>query len=306
LVLGPGRPPSPAAGLTSRLGRASVRSVSFSGQPCPACGGRELVRRPAGFACAFCGARVVPRLEPGTLCASGAGGFCAHPAESLCQACARPLCDRHNDPRHLYWHARLDWTVLCPDWTGADRVEWARLNRALPRLPAPDVEPPFEWHPYEKESRQAVGRLEYEVLEVVRPLARRWFGDATEVGCLFDGVCAECVGEAEEVVSDAVDAFSVRYRQVALRDRLAALRAECEQGLRYIEGFLGRPVAREVPDEDSLPAPDVLDSTSQRVDWDRWGIRLRDRLAAIDRFAPRVAACGAREEGTKGDRTASY
>jgi hypothetical protein len=234
------------------------------------------------------------------------GGFCAHPAESLCRACARPLCDRHNDPRRLYWQAGLDWTVLCPAWTGADRAEWARLSRALPRLPAPDVEPPFEWQLHEKESRQAVGLLEYEVLEVVRPLARRWSGDATEMGCLFDGVCAECVGEAEEAVSEAVAAFSVRYRQVALRDRLAALRAECEQGLRYIEAFLGRSVAEAVPDESSMPVLDVLDSTSARVDWDRWGIRLRDRMAAIDRFAPRVAACDDEAEGAKSGGTGSY
>jgi hypothetical protein len=247
----------------------------------------------------------VPRLEPGTLCASGVSGFCAHPAESLCHACARPLCDRHNDPRRLYWHAGLDWTALCPAWTGADRAEWARLNRALPRLPPPDIEPAPEWRRYEKESRQAVGELEYEVLEAVRPLARRWFGDATEVGCLFDGVCAECVSEAEEAVREAVGAFVVRYRQVAIRGRLAALRAECEQGLRYIEDFLGRPVANAVPDEESMPALDGLDATSPRVDWDRCGIRLRDRLAAIDRFASRVAACGAEHGDGRSDEAVS-
>jgi hypothetical protein len=232
-------------------------------------------------------------------------GFCAHPAESLCHACGRPLCDRHNDPRRLYWQAGLEWSVLCPAWTSAERAEWAHLNRALPRLPAPDIEPSFEWHHHEKESRQAVGEVEYEVLEAVRPVVQRWSGDATEVGCLFDGVCPECVSEAEETVKDAVGAFVVRYRQVALRERLAALRAECEQGLRYIEEFLGRPAAKAVPDEESLPALDVLDSTSPRVDWDRWGIRLRDRLAALDRFASRVAACGADEGTVRGDEAAS-
>jgi hypothetical protein len=202
------------------------------------------------------------------------------------------LCDRHNDPRRLYWHAGLDWSVLCPGWKGADRAEWARLNAALPRIPAPDIEPPFEWHQHERESRLAVGLLEHDVLDAVRPLARRWSGDATELGCLFDGVCPECVSEAEEAVNEAVEAFVVRYRQVALRDRLAALRAECEQGLRYIEGVLGRSVAATLPDEHTMPALDALDGASSRRDWDRWGIRLRDRLEAIDRFASRVAACG--------------
>ena len=146
--------------------------MPFHGQPCPSCGGKELVRRQSAFACAFCGARIVPRLEPGTLCADAEGGFCSHPAESLCRACSRPLCDRHNDPRRLYWHAKLDWSVLCPGWKTADRTEWARLNAALPRFPAPDIEPPFEWHRFEKESRQAVGGLEHEMPEAVRPLAR--------------------------------------------------------------------------------------------------------------------------------------
>jgi hypothetical protein len=182
--------------------------------------------------------------------------------------------------------------VLCPDWTGADRAEWARLNAALPRLPAPDVEPSFEWHRHERESRQAVGLLEHDVLDAVRPLARRWSGDANEQGCLFDGVCPECVHEAEEAVTDVVERYVVRYRQLALRDRLAALRAECEQGVRYVEEVLGRSIATEIPNEDALPALDSLDSASPRRDWDRWGIRLRDRLQAIDRFASRVSACG--------------
>jgi hypothetical protein len=250
------------------------------------------VRREAAFACAFCGARVVPRLEPGTLCASGESSFCAQPAESLCRACGRPLCDRHNDPRRLYWHAGLDWSVLCPDWTGQDRSEWARVNAALPRFPAPDVEPTFEWQALERESRQAIGMLEFTVLEGIRPLVGRWSGDATEMGCVFDGVCAECVTEADEAVSEAVEAFVVQYRQVAVRDRLAALRAECEQGLRYIADVLGRAPAESISDEEKLPPLDVLDSVSPRRDWDRWGIRLRERLEAIDRFASQVARCG--------------
>jgi hypothetical protein len=254
------------------------------------------VRREAAFACAFCGVRVVPRLEPGTLCASGQGGFCAQPAESLCKACGRPLCDRHNDPRRLYWHAGLDWSVLCPGWTGAERSEWARVNAALPRFPAPDVEPGFAWRFLEKESRQAIGELEFTVLETIRPLVRRWSGDATEMGCVFDGVCAECVTEAEGAVSEAVEAFVVEYRRVAVRDRLAALRGECEQGLRYIQDVLGRAPARSIADEDRLPVLDTLDSASPRRDWDRWGIRLRERIEAIDRFASKVARCGADEQ----------
>ena len=50
-----------------------------------------------------------------------------------------------------------------------------------------------------------------------------------------------------------------------------------------------------------MPALDVLDSTSPRRDWDRWGIRLRDRLAAIDRFASRVSACGGEGGSSDGD-----
>ena len=76
---------------------------------------------------------------------------------------------------------------------------------------------------------------------------------------------------------------------------LAALRAECEQGLRYIEDVLGRPPAENVEGEENLPPLDTLDSSSPRRDWDRWGKRLRDRRAAIDRFAAQVAKCGKKE-----------
>ena len=257
-----------------------------------------MVRRQAAFACAFCGARIVPRLEPGMLCADAESGFCSHPAESLCRACSRPLCDRHNDPRRLYWHAALDWSVLCPDWKAADRTEWARINAALPHFPAPGVEPAFEWQDLDRESRKAVGFVEYEALEAVRPVAQKWNADTTEMGCVFDGVCAECVGEAEVAVSKAMGPFVRRYRQIALRDRLSAIRSTCEQGLKYIESFLGRAPAKEIADADSLPTLDTLDSESPRRDWDRWGIRLRNRLETIDRFAPRVAACGSKDDST--------
>lgn len=253
------------------------------------------MRKEAALVCAFCGARVVHRLEPGTLCASGEG-LCAQAAESLCRACGQPLCDRHNDPRRLYWHAGLDWSVLCPDWSGSDRSEWARLNAALPRFPAPDIEPTFEWRRFEKESRQAIGMLEFTVLEAIRPVASRWSGDSTEMGCVFDGVCAECVTEADTAISELVEGFVVEYRQVAVRDRLAALRAECEQDLRYIEDVLGRAPAESVPNEDSLPPLDTLDGSSPRRDWDRWGIRLKERLRALDQFAAHVARCGSRED----------
>jgi hypothetical protein len=234
----------------------------------------------------------VPRLEPGTLCTDDEGGFCSTPAESLCRACGRPLCDRHNDPRRVYWHARLDWRVLCPSWTAEDRAEWARLNAPLSGFPAPGVEPPFEWRRHERDSRQAVGFLEYSALEQVRPIVKKWAGDANENGCLFDGVCGECVTEAEEAVSEAVESFAVQYRQVALRERLAALRAEYEQALRYVESVLGRAPLASIKGEEKLPSLDGLDSDSPRRDWDRWGIRLREQLEAIDRFAPRVGACG--------------
>jgi len=253
------------------------------------------VRKEAALVCAFCGARVVHRLEPGTLCASTRGGFCAEPAESLCRACGQPLCDRHNDPCRVYWHAGLDWGVLCPGWSGADRSEWARLNAALPRLPAPDIEPSFDWRRFEKDSRQAIGMLEFTVLDSIRPVAGRWSGDSTEMGCVFDGVCPECVAEAEAALSEVVGGYVAQYRQIALRDRLAALRAECEQGLRYITDVLGRAPAESIPEEDTLPPLDTLDGSSPRRDWDRWGIRLKERLGAIDRFAARVAKCGSAE-----------
>jgi hypothetical protein len=258
------------------------------------------VRKEAALVCAFCGARVVHRLEPGTLCTSGQGGFCPEPAESLCRACGQPLCDRHNDPRRIYWHAGLDWSVLCPDWSGADRSEWARLNVAPPRFPVADIEPSFEWRRFEKDSRQSIGTLEFAVLEAIRPVAQRWSGDSTEMGCVFDGVCAECVTEAEAALSEVVSGYVVRYRQVALRDRLAGLRAECEQGLRYITDVLGRTPADSVPGEDSLPPLDTLDASSPRRDWDRWAIRLKERLGAIDRFAARVARCGSPETAGAG------
>ena len=186
--------------------------------------------------------------------------------------------------------------MLCPDWSGADRSEWARLNAALPRFPAPDIEPSFEWRRFEKESRQAIGMLEFTVLEAIRPLARRWSGDSTEMGCVFDGVCAECVTEAETALSEAVEVYVVQYRQVAVRDRLAALRAECEQGLRYITDVLGRAPAETRPGRghparpwtrSTPPAPGATGTAG--------GSGCERRLGAIDRFAARVAKCGSAE-----------
>lgn len=267
--------------------------MSASALVCPSCGGREIRRRQRDFACAFCGSRVVPRLEPGTVCAEETtAGLCSKAAESLCRRCARPLCDRHNDPKRHYWHAELDWRHLCPDWRPEDAAAWARLTAPFQRFPVSGVEPPFEWIEHERGSRRALGALEDEILAALRGPAAEAGGEASENACVFDGVCGACEREAEARLRRVVAGFTARYARLAFRERAAALRAEWEQALRYVEAVLHRPIAKRLREAEALPALGPLAADSPRRDWDRWGLLLRERLAALDAFEARLADCG--------------
>jgi hypothetical protein len=267
--------------------------VSATTLVCPSCGGREVRRRQDHFACAFCGSRVVPRLEPGTVCAEEvASGLCSKPAESLCRRCARPLCDRHNDPKRFYWHAELDWRHLCPGWRPEDAAAWARVTAPFQRFPASGVPPPFEWVEHERGARRALGVLEDEILAALRGPSAAAGGDAGETACVFDSVCGGCERQAETELRGVVAGFATRYARLAYRERATALRAEWRQALRYMEAVLGRALAKRLRDAESLPALGPLAADSPRRDWDRWGLLLRERLDALEALDGRLAACG--------------
>jgi hypothetical protein len=255
---------------------------------CPACGAKEVGKKAGRFACAFCGAAVVPRLMPGTLCAEDVGALCSKPAQTLCRSCARPLCDRHNDPKASYWHASLTWKQLCPKWTAREATEWERLCRPLQRFPL-DGFSPFEWVPHDRRAQYELGVLEGEIHAAIQPLARAAGGDVDESACRFESLCGECEREVLGRIEEAVLRFAERYARLAFTERIAALRADAEQSVRYVECFLRRPISRKRID-DSRPWTG-LGTDSSRADWDRCGQEFKARIEAIDRL--RAALGGA-------------
>lgn len=262
--------------------------MAFATLTCPACGAREVVRREGGFSCAYCKARVVPRLLPGTLCEDqGAALHCGKPAETLCRACARPLCDRHNDPKQLYWHEPLHWRNLCPGWSAQDGVGWERLQRPVQRLPVEGFEP-FAWTPHDRNMQYEIGQLETEIFERAKPLAQAAGGDIDDQAVRFHSVCADCERETGAAIRAAVSEFALRYRERAYRERLRALRAETEQAVRYVEAFLRRRIARRPAPADA-PFGGV-DAGSPPQDWDHLGQELQRRLATIERLSAALAA----------------
>lgn len=239
----------------------------------------------------------MPRLEPGTLCAEEVpAGLCSQAAQSLCRRCARPLCARHDAPKRYYWHAELDWQRLCPGWRPEDAAAWARLTAPFQRFPVSGVPATFEWVEHERAARRALGTLEDELLAALRGPASAAGGEAGENACVFESVCLACQREVEAALRRLVASFAARYARLAYRERASALRAEWRQALRYIEVVLGRPLARRLRDAEALPALGALAADSPRRDWDRWGLLLRERLAALDAFEGRLPECGGAAE----------
>ena len=264
--------------------------MAFQPLSCGSCGASD-VRRDAGrFLCSFCGGTVVPRLLPGTLCGEQEGAVCSHPAETVCTVCARPLCDRHNDPKTIHWHAPLHWRRLFPDWEERDGSDWARLNAPFQRFPVAEVEP-FPWVAHGRENLYQAGLVEEEMLAEMRSLAREAAGDADEIACRFDSVCSACERELASRVEKKVWEFADRWRRVAFVERLAAFAAEGEQQLRYIEAFLKRPIAK-VEDEGGGEEPVYPDLSvrSPRRDWDRCGAEVKSRLRLVQRLRSKVRA----------------
>lgn len=262
--------------------------MAFKTLTCPACGAKEIVRRERGFACAYCRARVVPRLTPGTLCEDEAGAFhCGKPAETLCRACARPLCDRHNDPKVVYWHEPLHWRHLCPRWTARDGGAFERLLRPHQRLPIGGFEP-FAWTHHDRNAAYEQGLLEGEIFERVKQAAGAAGADVDEQAARLASVCSECVRETGAEIRSIVEQFGERFASLAYRERLRALRAETLQGIRYVEAFLGRPVAGRAAGDDDPVSGLGLDSPPP--EWDRLGCELRVRLDWIARLERSLAA----------------
>jgi hypothetical protein len=253
---------------------------------CPSCGASSLSRGPGGFVCAYCGCPVTPRLLPDALCDDrGPAGGCGTRAESLCRGCARPLCDRHNDPKFLYWNAALGRRSLMPHWTRQEERDWDRLTAPLPKLPVPGVAP-FEWRHHHRQSQYETGELEAEILGRVRALAEAVDGDANESGCRFKSLCHACTARLETEIEAAVRPYAERYRALAFANRLDALEADLHQAQRYVEAFLRHPVPEGEAEEDGILPELAADGPAE--DWLRCGRELRARLEAAARLAHRL------------------
>jgi hypothetical protein len=262
--------------------------LAFQALSCSSCGASDVRREAGRFVCSFCGATVIPRLLPGTLCGEREGGVCSHRAETVCAMCARPLCDRHNDPKAVHWRAPLHWRRLVPEWSDRDATDWARLNAPFQKFPVAEVEA-SDWVPHARNNLYQAGLIEEEILGAMRSLAGDAAGDADEVACRFESLCSACEREISGRVEKKVSEFSERWRRVAFVERLAALAAEGEEQLRYIEAFLKRPIGKveEAGEEPSYPD---LSASSPRKDWDRCGWEVKARLALLDRLRAKLRA----------------
>lgn len=256
--------------------------MAFATLTCPACGAKEIIRREGHFSCAYCHAMVVPRLTAGTLCEDAAGArYCGKPAQTLCKACARPLCDRHNDPKAVYWHEPLHWRSLCRRWSPHDGSEWERLLQPFQRLPLEGFAP-FPWTPHDRDAQYRLGLLEDEIFASVKAAAGAAGGDCDEQAARFESVCSECEAETSAAIAKAVSEFAQRYAALAYHGRLLALQAETDQGIRYAEAFLRRPIASRLLQQDGPVSGLRIDSPLE--EWDRLGQELRARLLVIARL----------------------
>jgi hypothetical protein len=252
--------------------------LGFSTLTCPACGANETVRRAGRFACAYCNAAVLPRLLTGTLCEDrGPARVCGKAAESLCRSCARPLCDRHNDPKSYYWHQPLHWRRLC-GWSEHDGAAWDRLQRPFQRLPVEGFAP-FPWTPHERNAEYELGALEGEMLERAKAIVQPVGGDIDDEAVRYESLCSSCESETAAALERTLDEFRGRYLALAYRMRLRAMRDETEQGVRYVEAFLRRPISRRLALTDDPVSGLGIDNPTP--DWERLGLELKERLDTI-------------------------
>jgi hypothetical protein len=176
-----------------------------------------------------------------------------------------------------------------PHWDRQDERDWARVTAPLPRLPVPGFAP-FEWRHHHRQSQYETGELEAEILVRVRAIAASVDGDANDSACRFASLCQECERRVEAEIDAAVTACAERYRALAFANRLDALEADLRQAQRYVEAFLGRPLAAPAaPGEPDGLLPELA-ADSPAEDWERYGVELLSRLAATGRLARRLEA----------------
>jgi len=254
--------------------------MSATSTGCPSCGASEVRWREQRYACNYCGATVVPRLLPGTLCGEPRG--CRELAQSLCRRCARPLCDRHNDPHRLYWQAELGLERLVPGWTTGDTRDWFELTRPLPRWPGQAE------RPCEQAALRQQGELEARVLEALKPLVLAAGGDLREEGCRFESLCSACLAFVEQSISDALQPWAAAWRETAFVERLEALEADLRAARAHVAARLAQPLPAAPAEALAEPWFASLDDGSAPDEWQRCGWEIERRLRLVDRLLPRL------------------
>ncbi len=256
---------------------------------CPSCGASDVRRGPHKLVCAFCQCEVRPALEPGTLCADGEGGRpCGLRAESLCDGCGVPLCDRHNDRKSHYSRTPLDIQNLCPEWDARDLREWARWVGERLQVPVEGVLPAAAWKPLHAGAVRAAGDAEEAIWGRVRPVAQAARGDLREDACVFDNHCTACFQETSREIEAIVAKERTRFWEVAVRDLLAALIADAGQALSYVEGVAGISQGAE-PDKRFEEGPVLaLTARSPRAEWISYSRYLEARLESLRRLRSRL------------------
>lgn len=255
---------------------------------CPSCGARAVERRGHALLCTFCGSSVRPKLEVGTLCGDVWGErHCSRLAVSLCDGCGIPLCDRHNDPKTLYWTEPIQPKALCPGWDPRDLWEWAREIDFRLEVPVPGFDP-CPVRPRREEALRAAGAAEESLREEVRGIARELRGEAVDSGCLFSDHCSACVEEARGVVEEAVSAHREALFAAAIVGVLDGLLAETEEALRYVEAFPGATLGGQASHEGPWDAEYPLAADGPPEVWGRYWDRLKARQEALQRLRKRA------------------
>jgi ferredoxin len=258
---------------------------AFANLACEACGASEARWRGARFVCVYCGATIVPRLAPGALCAD-LGGGCLQPAQSLCRRCARPLCDRHNDPKTHYWNAPLLIECLLPECTPSDAAAWAQLTRPYQKFPVPGVEG-IAWVAHERLALDELGTLEQRIGASLVPLVSGAGGVLIEYLCRFTSLCSTCESEVVAEIVGVVTGHARSYRTLAFASRLDAIEADLKQARSYVEAYLKRAVP-----EPSEPAEEPqftdLSAGAPISEWERCAGEIARRLRLVARLVPRL------------------
>jgi hypothetical protein len=165
-------------------------------------------------------------------------------------------------------------------------VDWERFERWSSGLPVAGFEP-FPWIPYEAHSAARIAALESEISATVAAAIGR-FGSVEASSVRFGPLCARCRERRTSAVEASVRPFLAHYRHVVYVGHVAALRAELEQGHRYVEAFLGRPVrSRRLPNEGDRI---ILALDSDPLDWDCVGQDLQTRLSILERLAAALSS----------------